>query len=232
MMRTRDQLVTDALRKCGALGDGETAAAAQLAAGANAINALIKAWAAHGLQIWKMETVESLMSLMVDEDGLTVGVLQEIVTSNLPLKLISAYRYDTLSEVSVPLTIEARERFFDLPNLTSEGAPVTVYFQPLKTTGIFYAWPLPDGHWSTNGVFKLDFQVQFTNTTTGSDVLDMPDHWEEALIYNLAARLAPEYGLSINDRNVLKMEAKETLQLALDFSNEEGSIFIRPNRVR
>jgi len=231
-MRTRDQLVTDALRKCGALGDGETAAAAQLAAGANAINALIKAWAAHGLQIWKMETVTSLMSLMTSEVGLTVGVGQTIVTSNSPVKLISAYRYDALSEVSVDLTVESRERFFDIPNRTSEGAPVAVYFQPLKTTGTFYAWPLPDESWVTNGSFKLDFQVQFTTTTSGSDVLDMPDHWEEALIYNLAVRLAPEYGLSINDRNVLKIEAKETLQLALDFSNEEGSIFLRPNRVR
>lgn len=229
-MKTRDQLITDALRKCGALGDGETAASAQISAGASAINPLIKAWAAHGLQIWKIERVTEPMSSFVDDSALTVGVGQTIVTTNHPLKLVNAWREHTVDETVTELHIATRQRYLGNPTPTTTGTPVEVYYQPLKTTGQISLWPVPDTDWSTNGNLLLDFQVQFTETSTGSDVIDMPDHWEEALIYALAVRLAPEYGVPINERNLLKIDAKEALDLALSFSGEEGSLFIYPER--
>jgi hypothetical protein len=61
-----------------------------------------------------------------------------------------------------------------------------------------------------------------------SNDLSLPPEWTEAVIYGLAVRLAPEYGLSINERQQLKMEAKEFKDTALGFGTEEGSLYIQP----
>jgi hypothetical protein len=68
----------------------------------------------------------------------------------------------------------------------------------------------------------------FEDMDTDSNDLGFPVEWTEAVIYGLAVRLAPEYGLSINERQQLKMEAKEFKDVALSFGTEEGSLFLQP----
>ena len=68
----------------------------------------------------------------------------------------------------------------------------------------------------------------FEDMDSDSNDLSLPPEWTEAVIYGLAVRLAPEYGLSINERQQLKMEAKEAKDLALSFGTEEGSLYIQP----
>lgn len=231
-MKTRNEIITDALRKCGALGEKETPTTEQYNAGASALNSLIKAFAADGMQIWKIEQVVKDFSAFTTSAAVTVGVGKTVVTSNVPLKLIGAWRQLTASELKTPLEIYTRQEYMDIPDPAAEGAPLAVYFQPLKTDGSLYLWPIPDSTWQADGRIVLDFQVQYTATTAGTDVLDFPDHWEQTLIYSLAQRLAPEYGVSINERNLLTQDSERFRQEALFFSNEEGSIFLRPTMRR
>lgn len=231
-MKTRNEIITDALRKCGALGEKETATTEQFNTGASALNALIKAFAVDGMQIWKIEQVVEPFSSFTTSAAVSVGVGKTIVTTSAPLKLIGAWRQLTASELKTPLEIYTRQEYMDIPDPAAEGAPLAVYYQPLKTDGSLYLWPIPDSTWQTDGQLVLDFQVQYTATTTGTDVLDFPDHWEQTLIYSLAQRLAPEYGVSINERNLLTQDSERFRQEALFFSNEEGSIFLRPTMRR
>lgn len=227
-MRTRDDLIKDALRKCGALGEKETPTAEQLSAGGAALNALIKAFAADGMQVWKLEQVNAACSLFTTSAPVTVGPAQTIVTTTAPLKLISAWRQDIATEIKTPMALYTRTEYMDMPDPTSTGAPIAFYYQPLKNTGNLYLWPLPDASWVADGRVVLDFQTQYVETTTGSDVLDFPDHWEQTIIYSLAQRLAPEYGVPIDERNQLTQDSERFRMEALNYSNEEGSVFIRP----
>lgn len=229
-MITRDQLVSSALRKCGALGDAETATSAQLAVGATALNALIKAFSTDGMQLWKLETVVEPFSSFINTTPVSVGVGQTIVTSKAPLKLLNAYRQLAADETKTPLDIYTRAEWLDITTPTSEGAPLAVYFQPLKSTGTLAIWPLPDTTWQADGQLLLDFHVAITETTTGTDILDFPDHWEQTIIYSLAQRLAPEYGVPIAERQLLTQDSERFRNEALSFSNEEGSIFMQPSR--
>lgn len=231
-MITRDQLISSALRKCGALGEVETATSAQLTAGATALNALIKAFSTDGMQLWKLETVVEPLSSFPNTTPVTVGVGQTIVTSKAPLKLHNAYRQLIADETKTEIFTYTRQEWLDITNPTSEGAPLAVYFQPLKTTGLLYIWPLPDSTWQADGQLLLDFHVAVTETTTGADILDFPDHWEQTIIYSLAQRLAPEYGVPIAERNLLTQDSERFRNEALSFSNEEGSVFLQPNRRR
>jgi hypothetical protein len=64
-----------------------------------------------------------------------------------------------------------------------------------------------------------------------TDDLDFPPYWTEAIIYGLADRLAPEYGVPLQDRQVLSQQAERFHQTALMFGQEEGSLFFQPEHV-
>ena len=64
--------------------------------------------------------------------------------------------------------------------------------------------------------------------SAGTDDVDFPNEWYRALILNLAVDLAPKYGLGIQERDLLKEEADEALQLALNFDVEDASLYLQP----
>lgn len=53
--RTRDQICEAALRKIGALGQGQTATAVQMSEAVEALNARVKAWRNDGIRLWKLD---------------------------------------------------------------------------------------------------------------------------------------------------------------------------------
>lgn len=64
--RNRDQLLTRALRLCGAIGQGETSFdSSMLNEAAEALNAMVKHWQATGIHIWR--TVEATLFLQSDQ---------------------------------------------------------------------------------------------------------------------------------------------------------------------
>jgi hypothetical protein len=57
----------------------------------------------------------------------------------------------------------------------------------------------------------------------------IPEYWQEALIYGLAHRLSPEFGVPLADRQTLAAEAKRFLDDALEYNETEDSLFFRPD---
>jgi hypothetical protein len=53
--RTRDNIINDAYRLCGAVALGETPSSEESAAGVAALQAMVKAWQADGTNLWKIE---------------------------------------------------------------------------------------------------------------------------------------------------------------------------------
>ena len=112
-------------------------------------------------------------------------------------------------------------------NKRETGTPTMVYYKPNAFEGELFLWQAPDDYWSENGSMSFVFQRQIQDMASSTDAPDFPAEWHEALIYQLAIRLAPNYGLAPTDRSILKSEAKEALDLALSYDQEEGSLFIR-----
>ena len=52
----RDQVITGALRILGVIGQGQAPDSTQISEAAEALNVLVKAWQADGLQVWKIAT--------------------------------------------------------------------------------------------------------------------------------------------------------------------------------
>ncbi len=57
-----------------------------------------------------------------------------------------------------------------------------------------------------------------------NDDFEFPQEWYEAIVYGLAERIAPMIGYPIPDRQLLKSEARDYLDLALSFDVEHASV--------
>lgn len=221
----RNQVITGALRKLGVLPSGGTASSAQISDAADALNAIVKAFQADGMPVWK---ISSTTFTVTDGTSIyTVGPSQTVNTTGKPLRVIQAF-YTPEDGNNTPMNVYNRYDFNMLPN-TAEGTPVNLYYQPLRTTGEIKLWPTPND--STTEI-TIHYQAMYEDMDSSSDDFDFPSDWIQALIYNLAWSLSPEYGIPPTDRGLIMKEAEYWHNYALSAGTEEGSLFIQPDWTR
>lgn len=224
---SRDFIITEAFRKIGALGDGETIDSTRLDIGAGILNPMVKALSAHGLNIWTLDKITIPLSYWRGSPSIVIGPTGDFIIPYKPLKLHEAVRID--GESVVPFILLSNKDYVNQTNKFGQGVPTMVYYQPFSTFGVLSLWQVPDSYWSEKTI-ECTFQRQFADFNSGTDEPDFPPEWHEALIYQLAIRLAPNYGLPPNDRTMLKQEAKEALAMALASDQDEPSLFIKASR--
>lgn len=217
---TRDQIINAALRKLSVLSEGVSANAPQLASGAEALNLLVLQLQPMGLPLWKRTTTAIPM---------VVGVSNYNLATPKPLKLLQAYRTNSLDQTNINLTITADYDFNSLPG-SSTGVPVNITYRPGNTTGYFKVWPTPDSSIPTGSTVYVIYQSEFEIFNITSDTPDFPQEWYLTLVYQLALLLAPEYGIPKEDRQILTAEAEKFLATVLSMGQEDSSVFFSPDR--
>jgi len=226
-MKTRDQLITDALETAGALGLNETPTANQVTRAASALTSLLRSFHNQGMPIWKLTEYRYSFGLFTNGYA-EMGVGKTLNTSNIPLKLFNVSRFDTNSNTNISLSVYARQEYLDIPSPTVTATPTQIYVQQMKTSLGVYVWPRPDSYWQTDGELVINVQEATTIPASGTDLPDFPDEFEDALILALAVRLLPKYGVPIELRQQLKKEATEALADAFAFNEEDFSVYLRP----
>ena len=232
-MKTKEQIIIDAFRKIGIPGDGDVLTSYQMDVGISALDGVVKFFVAkHGLPLWKTEDLVFTMDNFTD-NMVTIGPTGTIVTSTPVVKIKGAWRVDltdATKPLQVALQIKERERFNTIPNYLQSGPPVFVYPEYKSTVLNLYIWPVPDTYWDAGGSVKLTTLSELNVYSDDETELDIPAYWEDPIIYTLACRLAPEYGVSQSERTALMLETKELVKDAEGFDSEVGSIFIRPTK--
>ncbi len=224
---TRNTLISGALRIVGAIAQGETPTADQITEAAEALNYLVKALQADGMPLWAIK--EYSIPLSASTASYRIGLTQTVNTAK-PLKIISAYRQDTTNDIDVPMVKLTRDEYNLLGNKTSEGEPIQFYYDPQRTYGDLYLFPVPNSTAAANSTVRIVYQRPFEDFDASTDEPDFPQEWFDALKFLLADRLAPEYGIPIQDRQDIRSRAKQLREEALGFGSEEGSIFFSPDR--
>lgn len=217
----RDTAIKGALRKLSVLGSGVTPSAQQVSDANEALNAMLKTFQADGMPIWAIK--EYTFTVTSGTSSYNIGTGQTINTPA-PLKVIQALRTQS-GGTNIPMNIYTHYNFDLLPNNAS-GTPVNLYYQPLSTYGTIRIWPSPQESTTT---ITLVYQRPFEDMVSATDDFDFPSYWMEAVIYGLAWRLSPEYGIPIQDRTILAKEAELFHQQALSFGSEEGSLYLQPS---
>lgn len=137
--------------------------------------------------------------------------------ANRPQKVVYANTRERNQDTPVELIGDVSYR--GLSDKTSSGRINQAFYQPTFVNGTLFVWP-------TGGPDKLMLICQPLADTflTASNNPQFPIEWGNALIFNLAADLSPEYGISLKERQLLRIEAREKLETVLDYDVENTSV--------
>lgn len=220
---TSDQLVAASLRKNAVLGDGQSPSSTQLANGTQALNVMLKTFMAKGMPLWVMSEYDLTLT---SASTYTFSAATNIPA---PLKVTQAILIDSEGVTSTPLNVRTHYDFNLLPITGTTGTPTNYWYEPLNQTGVLHVWPAPDTYSIANRVIRIVYQRPFHDMVSGTDTLDFPQWWTEAVIYGLAHRMSPEFGIPLQDRQLIAKEAEYFLTEALSFGTEEGSLYLSPD---
>ena len=224
----RDAIITRSLRMIGAISAAQSPTPNEVTAGSDALNLMLKAWQADGMQLWTV-TQESV-TLTEGEYKLTFGPSGDINVTGQPVEVFEIYRRDTSEVVDVPLIRLAREDYWTLSDKDTKGTPVQFYFDTQINDSLsnLYIWPAGDANFVANNTLEILYQKPFDDMDSGTDNLAFPQTWELAVVYGLAHLMAVEYGLPTTDRRALQQEAMVEKQRVMDWDTEHVSVFLTP----
>lgn len=227
----RDQLITEAYKKISMIGDYDTLTSQQIATGAFNLNMLVKALAADGMPLWAIS--ESTFTMISGVNAYTVGT-GETINIDRPIRIINAFNHDNNSGGDQPMNIITREEYDRLGLKTSTGTSTQLCYdaQLLSVNPTIRLYPTPDAYSQTSRIIQIRYQKQFDDFNAATDEPDFPQEWYLAVVYLLASILAPNSGLTVQERGQLVGEAKMWHEFALSAGTEEGSFTMEPDTRR
>ncbi len=213
---SRNELIYGALRIVGATAQGETPTDAMVSEAAEALNMLCKAWMSDGMPLWV--TQEITLPLVASTASYTPSVKM--------IKVLQAYNHNKTTDIDIPMRLISRDEYNRLGNKTSAGNPIQLMHIPNRTDSTIKVFPVPTSVEASANEIVITFQKPYDDFDTSTDEPEFPAEWFDALKFGLAARLAPEYGVEINDRRQLMQEAAMYKTEALNNGLENASIFL------
>lgn len=168
----------------------------------------------NGTPVANVVTLASVLS-----DSSTSGNAVYFYTTKIvkPLRVPFGRRLYLPSLITTPMTPLSRHDYFDLPNKANTGTITQFYFSPRLNVGDIKLWPAPT---DAQSAFTFTWYKPIANFSTGADDADLPQEWIDCLIFNLARIMAPEYGVPLDQYNVIKELAAETLDEMKGFDRE------------
>lgn len=148
------------------------------------------------------------------------------VSSTSPLLYSTITLGNTPSEV--PFGELNRDSYVQQNNQVFPGRPVTYWFQRDIPIPVVHLWPVPNAA-SEQAQCILWRHRQIMDTENLQQEVEVPQRWLEAIVNNLAARVAAETPqVDANLVPVLEQRAAISLQRAWDGDNDGSPTFINP----
>lgn len=147
-------------------------------------------------------------------DSVSDGALVLTYTTNIvrPLKILSARRFNLISEIETPLDEMDRAEYFEQPNKSNAGTPTSFFYDRrggANTSGYFYLWPEPG---SVEDAIKFTFARPIQDFSVAGDDADLPQEWFKALISNLAFEMADDF--DVPPVKYARLEKRAAIDLA------------------
>jgi hypothetical protein len=192
-MSTYRDLISGSLRLIGVIGESETPTAYQAATALSALQEMIDAWNADGMMIY----TQSFHELVIDQpkQTWTIGPGADIDVPVRPAELSTAFlrmNRSTSQPVDMPMAILSPNEWADVRSkAVTSNYPRFIYLNGDWPVATLYLWPFPNvADTSLNLLFN-----QTLDSGVGLDDTDnLPPAYRQALRFNLACLLAPEFG--------------------------------------
>jgi hypothetical protein len=183
---TRDEIISDALSKLGAIGPGEDATGVIRTHAARRLDAIVKEIDADGQFLWRMQRLTTT----------TTASTATVTISALAMDIDEPIRFTKAGATTgVPLHPMTRDEYMAIPDRTSVAeTPTRYYIEKSLSTGraviALYLWPEPS---DTGDTVEYAAALRAKDFNTGATNPDFPSSWTRCLGFGLAADLAPDY---------------------------------------
>ena len=177
--------------------------------------------------------IDSTTQLSLAADIFTSGEVYEITTANVsmprPERILECDRVDS-SNNSTSMNPLSLQEYENLPNKTQIGTPISYFYDPLINNGKIYFWQTPGTQEASDYTIDIIAQTQIQDMDISTDEFDFPQEWYEPLILNLAYELGRIMGgMRIGEMQMLKADAKEALDDAIDYMHDGESVYFQPD---
>lgn len=207
-MATALNLITRALRIIKVYGTGEILSDAEAADGLVSLNAMLEDWANEHLMLY-VATLNSI-TLTPALATYTIGPTGTTVSAR-PVS-IDPGTYLELGGVSYPLELVTLDEYNSVVVKTlASNIPQYLLYTPNFPDASITLYPVP----SAAATLKLWSWKPLATFAALTDVVSLPPGYENAIVYNLAEYLAPEFGADIHisvhaKASTLKKKLKRT----------------------
>lgn len=200
---TRTDIISRALRICGALSTGESLSAEMEDQGIQALNDMVKSWQSDHVFLWTEYT--KTLSLVASTQAYSLPTDPYIFAID--------KAFFRLNSTDYPIEVISYRKFQDISLKSNEAVqPSEVAVTWDRDSGLYkaYFWPVPND----SGTVLYTGLCRLKDWDTSSSTGDFQPHWTEALTYGLASRLSDEMGLPIREREYLRGQADDALTRA------------------
>jgi hypothetical protein len=190
-MQVQD-IVKASMRKLSLYASGETPSVNELNDGLSALQSMLRAWESRRLLVFA--STKENVTLVPGQYLYAWGTDGDINTTR-PSQLLGCYITDS-EGVTHTIDIISEDKYRSISVKGTVSRPYALYFQPTYPLANVYLYPVP----SDVETMVIDSLKPFTETSSFSgltDTLAFPPNYEEAITYNLAVRLADEYGKAV-----------------------------------
>jgi hypothetical protein len=146
-----------------------------------------------------------------------------------PLKIVDARRYNIASQIETPISesqggLMARLDYQALPNKAQTGTINRAFYDPQRDTGYLYLWQPPT---TVLDLVKFTWHRPIMDFDNAGDSPDLPQEWFDALAFNLAVSIAPEFDVPTEKLQQVAMMAASYLDDVQGDDRENESIFMQ-----
>lgn len=175
-----------------------------------------------GLIHWTtvVDTITTITVALPADASAGNAVYTYTTKANRPQRIVYAYRRNS-SNFDTEVTLIGEAAYQMLANKGSSGPVNQIFYRTSLDNGTLFAWPAND-----RGIDKLVLVTQnlVDDFDSAGDNPQFPVEWSNAIVWNLAAEMAPEYGTSLKERQLLTVQAAEKLNALLDYDVENASV--------
>lgn len=142
-----------------------------------------------------------------------------------PLKLRHYRSKDATATSEIPVNTWSREEYMRQTIKSSQGLPTQIYYQPELDNGRVYVWQTAS---DVNQIVLFTGDTPLEIFVENAENPDFPAEWFEMLSWGLASLIGPEYGVPPERQARLDAQAAIEKEDALDWDQEQGSLFVVP----
>lgn len=196
------RIVTRAFRKIGVVSPGVPLDASDMVEGLDVLNDMLKAWQLTGLRLYTRATG-------------TITLLDATAAYAMPSRTlrIETIRYKPATGNEIPMLRLSGQEYDELPNKASAGTPTQFFHDRRREVSTIYTWPVIAI--ASGATLEWTGLGEVADITASSDSVDAPAEWYEAIIHGLAARLAYDYQIELQERALLAQQARSLYDTAM-----------------